>query len=124
MMNSMRRSVQQSGSPEAEAMMELSFQVLEPTFSRNRNFDFYRTPEGKILLNFRKIVQGLLADLGRTDANEPIHYTLNSSADQVWLELQITRYRANRRSCVSVREFEALKAHPLLSERLTPRAQA
>jgi len=124
MMNSMRRSIQQSGGPEAEAMMELSFQVLEPTFSRNRNFDFYRTPEGKILLNFRKVVQGLLADLARTDANEPIHYAIDAATSQVWLELHITRFRATRRSCVTQRELAALQAHPMLHDRLKIRPMA
>lgn len=120
-MNSMRRSSFQTGGPEAEAMLELSLQVLEPTFSRNRNFDFYRTPEGKVLLNFRKIVQGLLADLERTDPAQFIQYASDPITGQIWLELSITRFRATRKSCLSPREFLALQAHPLISARLHAR---
>lgn len=93
-------------------------QVVEPTFSRNRNFDFYASPEGEALLPFRRAINGLVADLARVDADEPVRYIVNEATGQIWLELYIPRYRATRRCCLSVDEFEALKSHPLIGPRL------
>lgn len=120
-MNSMRRSGNTQAGREAEAMLDAALQVLDPSFSRNRNFDFYRSPEGKNLLHFRKTIQGLVADLERTDAAQPILYHQDPDSGQVWLELYISRFRATRKSLLSPKELEALQVHPLVGPRLKAR---
>jgi len=110
------------GSIRLEPAMQLTpppaYRVLESDFSRNRHFDWYESAEGRTMRPFRRIIQGLLADLERTTPAEPITVTFDPDTGRVWLELKIQVFRAVRRACLHAHEFEALKTHPVLGPRM------
>lgn len=111
-------------SPGREAAVENARRVLEADFSRNRHFDFYDSPEGRVLRHFRRVIQGLVADLERAGPDEPVHYEVEPGTGRVLIELYIPRYRSWRRSYLSEAEFEAIRAHPQVGPRLALREAA
>jgi hypothetical protein len=94
--------------------------VLDPDFSRNRHFDWYESPEGQALRPFRRVIQGLVSDLERVDPEVPIHVE-PAEDGRFWIELFIAKFKATRRSCLAQAELEALRSHPRIGPRLTPK---
>jgi len=91
--------------------------VLELAFSRNRHFRWYEE-NGAALKSFRRIVQGLLADMRRADPDACIEVHTDAEQGRYCLTVHIQRYGARHRCCVSELEYQALQEHPELGPRL------
>jgi len=92
--------------------------ALERERSRNHNFDFYDSPEGRRLRGFRKIALGFCRDLSRTAPDRVITYRPVKGG--VVIRLDLPELRAIRQAFLSAEEFAAFRRHEILGQRLEP----
>ncbi len=91
--------------------------VLEKSFSRNRHYAWFAA-QPRSVRTFRRIVNGLLADLKRAGEHARIEVTPEAQAGRFHLSLLVPRYHVRHQCWLEEPEFSALRAHPEIGPRL------